>query len=288
MKKLLVTGILTIVTILFSNHETFAQKISAYECKWNATLPGRDEESFIDQMQFEEKSKFLFLFSNDEKNLYIDLITDDKSGIQKIMRYGLTTWFNPAGKHKKTLGIQFPAAPDENDMPTYRREKGGDRKEMMMAVLDRKNEEMVLIGFGGKDEQKVIDPRIDSSFHGKIEMKEGGKLQITLVVPLSKLDRTKENFNVPFSAGFETGYMDLNREGMTGGAGQGSGGGGDMHGGYAGGPPMGGGGPPSGSAGTGGQASGSGQRQQQPDISELASPSKLWISQVKLKDLESR
>jgi hypothetical protein len=284
MKKLILPAFIAIITILFINPGTFAQKISTYESKWKATLPGSDEESFIDKMQFEDKSKFLFLFSNDDKNLYIDLITDDKAAIQKIMRYGLTTWFNPAGKHKKTLGIQFPAAPDENDMPSYKREKGGDRKEMMMAMLDRKNQEMVLIGFGGKDEQKVIDPRIDSSFHGKIDMMEGGKIHVSLVVSLSKLDRAKENFNVPISAGFETGYMDLNREGMTGGVGQSSQGGGDSHGGYGGGPPMGGGGPPSGTGATGGQASGSGQRQQQPDIAELASPSKLWISQLKLAE----
>jgi hypothetical protein len=283
MKKSVIPGFIAIMTILFTNSGTFAQKIGSYESKWKAAISVNNEESLIDQMQFEEKSQFLFMFSNDENNLYIDLITDDKAAIQKIMRFGLTTWFNPEGKHKKGLGIQFPTAPDENGQPSYRGEKGGDRKEMMMAMLDRKNQEMVLLGFGGKGEQKVIDPRIDSSFHGKVEMMEGGKLHMSLALPLSKLNRSKETFNMPFSAGFETGYMDLNREGMTGGASQGSHGGGDSHGGYAGGPPMGGGGPPSGPGGTGSQASGSSQ-QKQPDIGELASPTKLWISQVKLAE----
>jgi hypothetical protein len=284
MKKSIIPGILTLATILLANSGIFAQKIGSYESKWHTVLSANDEEGLINQMQFETRSKFMFLISNDEKNLYIDLLTDDKAAIQKIMRYGLTTWINPEGKHKKTLGIQFPVAPGENGQPSYRRgDKGGDRKEMMMAMLDRKNQEMVLIGFEGKGNQKAIDPRIDSSFHGKVDMMEGGKLHVCLEIPLSKLNRSGENFNLPFSAGFETGYMDLNREGMTGGAGQGSGGGGDSHGGHTGGPPMGGGGPPPGMGGSGGQASGSSQ-QPQPDISELASPSKLWISQVKLAD----
>lgn len=283
MKKSIIPGILTMVTILCTNAGAFAQKIGTYECKWHVALSANDEESLINQMQFEEKSKFMFLFSNDDKNLYIDLLTDDKAAIQKIMRFGLTTWFNPGGKHKKGLGIQFPVAPDGNDQPSYKREKGGDRKEMMMAMLDRKNQEMILIGFGEKGEQKGIDPRIDSSFHGKVDMKEGGQLHISLVLPLTKLNRSKENFNLPLSAGFETGYLDLNQAGMTGGGGQGSHGGGDSHGGYMGGPPSGGGGPPQGGTGTGGQASGSSQ-QQQPDLGELASPSKLWISQVKLAE----
>jgi hypothetical protein len=281
MKKSIIPGILILATVFLANSGIFAQKIGSYESKWHTVLSANDEEGLINQMQFEARSKFMFLISNDEKNLYIGLVTDDKAAIQKIMRYGLTTWINPEGKHKKTLGIQFPVAPDEYSQPSYRNEKGGDRKEMMMAMLDRKNQEMVLIGFEGKGTQKAIDPRIDSSFHGKVDMMEGGKLRISLEIPLSKLNRSSENFNLPFSAGFETGYMDLNREGMTGGAGQGSGGGGDSHGGHTGGPPMGGGGPPPGMGGSGSQASGSTQ-QHQPDISEMASPSKLWISQVKL------
>lgn len=281
MKRSIVTGILALATVLLMNSGSNAQKIGLYECKWHDITLANDEESLINQMQYEEKSKMMYLFTNDEKNLYIDLVLSDKAAIQKIMRFGLTTWFNPAGKHKKGMGIQFPLAADGSGEPSFRRDKGGDRKDMMMAMMDRKNQNMVLLGFGGKGEQKDIDPRIDSSFHGKVVMMEGGKLHIALVLPLSKLGRDKETFNLPFSAGFETGYLDLNREGMTAGAGQGSGGGGESHGGHMGGPP--GGGPPSG-GGMGGQASGADQQQKQPDISEMASPSRLWIKQVKLAE----
>jgi hypothetical protein len=104
-----------------------------------------------------------------------------------------------------------------------------------------------------------------------VDMMEGGNMHVSLVLPLNKLGRTNENMNLPFSAGFETGYLDLNREGMTS-----IGGGGDSHGGGE----MHGGGPP---GGTGGQGMSTNQQQQkQPDISDLASPSKLWISKVKL------
>lgn len=276
MKKSIIPGILTLATILLTISGSNAQKVGVYECKWHTAAIANDEESLINQMQFEEKSKFLFLFTNDKKNLYIDLVLTDKAAIQKVMRFGLTTWFNPEGKHKKGMGIQFPVQAGEDNEPSFKREKGGDRKEMMMAMMARKNQEMVLVGFGGKGERKVIDPRIDSSFHGKVDMMEGGKMRVSMVLPLNKLGRSNETINMPFSAGFETGYLDLNREGMTAGGGQRSGGG-EMHGGG-----MPGGGPPGG--GTGNQGTSTNQQQQQPDISELASPSKLWISQVKLSE----
>lgn len=277
MKKSIISGILIFTAILLTISGTNAQKIGVYECKWHSAISAADEEGLVNQMQFEEKSQFLFLFTNDEKNLYIDLVLADKAAIQKVMRFGLTTWFNPEGKHKKGMGIQFPVTAEENSESSFKREKGGDRKEMMMAMMARKNQEMVLVGFGRKGERKVIDPRIDSSFHGKVDMMEGGKMHVSLVLPLNKLGRSNETINMPFSAGFETGYLDLNREGMTAGAGQRSGGG-EMHGGG-----MPGGGPPPG-AGPGGQSGSADRQQQQPNISELASPSKLWISQVKLAD----
>jgi hypothetical protein len=279
MKKLTIPGILTLAAILLGNPGINAQKIGIYECKWHKDLSAGNDESLINQMQFELKSNFLILFTNDEKNLYVDLVLSDRAAIQKVMRYGLTTWFNPEAKHKKTMGIQFPTAPDENGQPHYNREKGGDRKEMMMAMLDRKNQEMILVGFGAKGEQKVIDPRIDTVFHGKVTMMEGDKMHVSLVLPLNKLGRSYGTSTLPFSAGFETGYLDLNHEGMTAGAGQGSGGG-EMHGG--GGMPGGGGPPPGGGGGS--QASGASQQQQQPDLNELANPTKLWISQVKLAE----
>jgi len=280
MKKSIISGILTFFMVFLTISGINAQKIGVYQCKWHAVISADDEEGLINQMQFNEKSQFLFFISNDEENLYVDIIQADKAAVQKIMRFGLTTWFNPEGKHKKGIGIQFPVAAEENSEPSFKREKGGDRKEMMLAMMARKNQEMVLIGFGGKGEQKVIDPRIDSSFHGQVKMMEGGRIHVSLVLPLEKLGRGNiETLNYPFSVGFETGYLDLNREGMTAGAGQGQGGG-EMHGG---GGMYGGGGPPPG-GGTGTQVTGTNQQQQQqqPDISELASPSKLWISEVSL------
>jgi hypothetical protein len=277
MKKLILKGIINASLILLFITGAGAQKIGSYASLWHPGLPVEDEESLINMMQYHEKSQFLFLISNDEKNLYVDLMVAEKASIQKIMRFGLTTWFNPEGKHKKEMGIQFPVTMEGKDEQNFKKDRsGGDRKEMRMAMMASKNEEMELIGFGGKGEQKFIDPRSDSAFYGKVEMTQNGTLKISLVVPLAKiLQGNDEAAKTPISVGFESGYLDLTRQGMPQGGGQQSGG--DMHGGggYGGGMP--GGGPPQG-GGQGNQAGGG--QQKQPEISELASPSKLWISQV--------
>jgi uncharacterized membrane protein YgcG len=280
MKRFFIKGIISISVLLLITAGASAQKVSAYTCKWRPGLATDNEESLVNQMQFNEKSQFLFLISNDEKNLYVDLMVADRAALQKIMRYGLTTWFNTEAKTKKESGIEFPVSSEGMNEPAFMKDKGSNRKEMRTAMMAGKNEEMVLVGFSGNKDRKVIDPRVDTSFHGKVEMMEGGKLLVSLVVPLEKLDRGNvETAKSPVSVGFETGYMDLTRQGgMSSGGGQQSGGGGQHGGGgmYGGGMP--GGGPPP--AGGTANASGSADQQERPDISEMASPSKLWIKQV--------
>ncbi len=284
MKKIIIGFILALSSLLLVNTRIEAQKVAEYQCKWHEGRITGQEEDLVNLMQYDEKSRILFLIFNDDKNLYADVVLADKTVIQKIMRFGLTTWMNPEGKHKKTMGIRFPVSSDgQNDQPMMRG-KGTDRKEMQMAMMAAKNREMVLVGFGGGQKEQVIDPGQDSLFYGRVEMMEGGKLHISLALPLEELDRgNAETMLQSLSLGFETGYLDLTRQGgMQTGSGSQGGGGGQMHGGGmpGGGPPS--GGPPSG--GMPGSAAGSEDQQRQPqaDISELAKPSRLWINRVML------
>jgi hypothetical protein len=283
MRNNIIAVFLVFITSFTLTGKVTAQKLGSYEAKWNPGLALDDDESLINRMQYDEKSTFMFLVSNNEEQLFIDIVLSDQAAIQKVMRYGLTTWLNTEGKTKKGTGIVFPRSPEETGEPVFKKEKGGDRKAMMMAMMETKNREMELIGFEGKGISTIIDPRVDSLFDGKVEMKEGGKLHVSLVLPLSKIGRGKAtSLYSPISVGFETGYMDVTGQGPgAGGSTQGGGGmqggGGGMPGGGGG---MYGGGPPP-SAGSSGEQRGGGQ---QPDISKLASPSKLWIKELKLAE----
>ena len=268
---------------------SYSQKVDAYDCHWQAGQSPQDGEEFINKMFFDEKSKMLFYLSNDEKDLYITLIVADPAAIQKIMRYGLTTWFNPEGKHKKELGIEFPLAggmPAQQGAPQQRgaqqgqgKPGGGDRKDMMNGMLAGKNKELAMIGFNGKGERDTMNVADAPGIIARMEMIPEGKVQVSLIVPVSLIEAAPDA-DKQFSLGIETGYMDLNQTGMGQSAGSGQSSGDGHGGGMYGGPPPGSGGTQSGGATDKGQA---GQGQQgQVSISELAKPNKLWISQVKL------
>lgn len=281
--------IFLLVSLVFSgviSGEINAQKVAVYQSKWNPGMEVVDAESLINRMQYDEKSKIMFLVTNNEEILYIDFMSADQAVIQKVMRFGLTTWVNPDGKTKKMLGIEFPRSPEETGEPLFRKEKGGDRKAMMMAMMESKNKEMELIGFEGKGTRTIIDPRVDPLFEGNIQMKEGGKIHVRLEIPMNKIGRGREKANFsPVSLGFETGYMDVTGQGTAGGGSPQGGGGYHGGGGMPPGGGMPGGGPPPG-GGQAGDSQGGGPHQQQPDISKLASPSRLWIKELQLSEKE--
>jgi len=279
MKNIFLTGLIIVST--FSMAEPlYAQKKGTYQSKWHANVSREHEEALINQMQLDEKSQFLYMISNDDQRLYIDVVVADKPALQKIMRYGLTTWFNPDAKHKKAFGIEFPVTSEGQSQPNFSRDKNADRQEMRKAMMAAKNKEMALIGFSEKSERRIIDPQNNKEFNGKVEMLEGGRLYVSISLPLEKLQRSDiASFVNPISIGFETGYMDVTGSGMSSGGGQQGGGmpggGGGMYGGGG----MPGGGPPPG-GGTG--SAGGSEQQERPDIGQLASPSKMWIKQVVL------
>jgi len=58
--------------------------------------------------------KFAVGFKNDDKFLYVSLITDDQMKIMQMLRNGFITWFTPDGKSDKTFGVKFPMS--NNDL----------------------------------------------------------------------------------------------------------------------------------------------------------------------------
>ncbi|MBP6872036.1 MAG: hypothetical protein KBC43_08515 [Bacteroidales bacterium] len=251
-----------------------AQKVAYYESKWYPGVVKDNEADLLNLMQYNEKSGMLFLVSNDDSRLYITLVATDKAAIQKIMRFGLTTWIDPEAKGKKRYAIEFPVSSVK--LPAPAADPGrGDRKEARMAMMAAKNGLMILQGFAEKNESLEIDPRMDENFNGRFEMMEGGKLSVSLILALDRMGLSIAGAaDHPVSIAFETGYMDVTGA-MPAGGGQPGGGG--MHGGgmYGGGMP--GGGPP---PGAGGQAGS--DTQDRPDIGQLASPTRLRIKTVKL------
>ncbi|MEO5996522.1 MAG: hypothetical protein ABIN89_07330 [Chitinophagaceae bacterium] len=81
-----------------------------------------------------------YSITNDRENVYIDLLCKDEATEQKILRMGMTVYFDPAGGDSKNIGINFPGkspAYPKSDDTKERTADGGNvnkrsRKEEML------------------------------------------------------------------------------------------------------------------------------------------------------------
>ena len=275
MKRKAFKGMSLFIVMLALSSGTLGQKPGYYQSKKHTSLTPDDGAAYLNLMQYDDKSKFMYLISNDDSNLYVDVIITDRSSIQKTMMYGLTTWIDPAGKKKKALGIEFPLSGGNREQGSHYNRGGNksngdkDRKAMMAMALQEKNRSMVLTGFTGKKSEEEVNPSDNKEIWGKVEIPEEGRLRVIMKISLAKLGLdSKTALNTPFSLGFETGYMDLNRSGMATGSNM-QGGGDHYHEGHP------GGGPPGGMDQSGGPP-------QQANLNQLASPSRVWIKKILL------
>jgi hypothetical protein len=62
-------------------------------------------------------NNFSLGFKNDDKFLYIALMTEDRSKIFQMFRAGFIVWLEPESGDYKTFGIKYPLPGDQGDMP---------------------------------------------------------------------------------------------------------------------------------------------------------------------------
>ncbi len=65
-------------------------------------------EEWQGALSYIEDEELFVGFMNDQANLYVCLKAGDERSPARLMRQGLTVWFDPAGGNKKALGIKYP------------------------------------------------------------------------------------------------------------------------------------------------------------------------------------
>ncbi len=248
--------------------------------KWKHSeiiVDGIDTE-WQQDMSYFEKEKVAIGMKNDGDNFYLAIKTIDLETQQKMVRGGMTVWFDPKGGDKKTFGIHFPlgnsAAGGAPIAPTHVRgsREAVDPTNDYSAVEDRLKkmlQNLEIIGPGPVDKEQIP---VSSSFLSrgiKVSIRDTmGTVFYELVVPL-KITKQK-----PLAIGADTGrtigvgvITDDMRRSMTAAAPDE----GAPNGGY-GKPGMGGGG-----SGMGGRRGGGGGGGRSRQNAETATPLELWM-----------
>jgi uncharacterized membrane protein YgcG len=212
---------------------------------------------------YDSKSKIRYQVSSNEKYLFLTFNTSNNASIMKIVRTGLTIYFDSNGKKKKDSYVQYPVAklakmekgkikPDHQKRPQKMNLKN------MISGVPRE-----AIYFANETAQTINLSTDTSEFEARL-IEENGALTYTIRIPFSKIEGTNYNSRNDLAIGVESGEFEMPSQRPTQSSG-GQGGPGGKGGGGGGG--QGGGGRPGGSGG----GPGGGQS------SEMTTPIKFWF-----------
>ena len=131
-----------------------------YQCGWQNTpvsADGNPSEWRIPLRFYDSDTKLNYTLSNDDEKIYLCVRIVDELSQAKVIKNGLTIWFDTLAKKNKQCGILYPV-PDRNAEETSQGDggsrHGGGRKKDGSAELDaiknrflRQANQMQLVGF---------------------------------------------------------------------------------------------------------------------------------------------
>lgn len=138
---------------------------------------------------------------NDEKYLYVSIITENPMVRAQIMRQGLTVWLDPKGGKNKTFGIQYPLGRQENEQEAERMDPQDvmdeAAREKMMEKFRAALSELEVLGPGEKVMEKLP---VEKARGIDVEVRDAaGTFVYELKVPLAASDDN------PYAVGVEAG-----------------------------------------------------------------------------------
>jgi len=245
MKKIVI-ALLTILlpgTFMAAPHKKLVVKSLKQSGKF--VVDGKTTDWKANTLQYDKKTGFAYAFSNDSHTLFVRLKMLDINVQRKALITSLTLWFDPNGKGKHLLGIEYPlkrkhaqrTRTGQRSSVQYGHPRQASRHHLTTEEIGRLNaryrsEQPKLEGFdkagiknafAGTGGIRVL-LQMDTLGHAIYEA--GIPLKMLFTNPVDYLSKGK-----PFSVVFETGYLQIEMSHMQGGGGMGGGGRG-MEGGY--------------------------------------------------------
>lgn len=288
-------SLMLLAMLLFSSFPGIGQNKSMYYTDEVKNIP--DSNFYTFYKNYDAKNKLFYIVANDEENIYVKLKVPEKAEQRKILMFGLTVWIDTKAKKKETIGVEFPLS-GAQDQEAMRGEMGGqmtgqgDRKKpdgnaMLQKRIDEAYE-LLLIGFEGTGETRIVPNHEEGSVNGKMFFDSNGFLDYTLTIPINSITAVNplKDGNL-FSIGIVSGALETSGLGGPGSGGPGGGGPG------GGGPPGGGGGgggggmrPGGGSSGGGGMPGGDTEKEKRfSEMQDMITPIKLWVKKIELANV---
>jgi hypothetical protein len=126
------------------------QEINSHWSKGNIKIDG-SQEDWGNTINFLKDENIGMGVQNDSNNVYICLVTSNRSYIMRALRNGLTIWIDPQNENR-TYGIKYPIGMSNDMMSNYHDNQNGSYQDMgsMMKKYESSMTEFELVNKDGE------------------------------------------------------------------------------------------------------------------------------------------
>jgi len=193
----------------------FSAGINAQKSKMNLSIWHKGDRAELSDYKQIKRTGLFYTLSNDDDNLYLDIIIEDRNDQNTILNSGLILWINMEEKAVRKMGIRYPMGVRNQGSRNKNFQTEGDitQKDKAGNPLSMANT-IEIIGFIGERERHFSSDNA-VNFRGWIKFDEAGKLHYRMVMPIARLpvrNSREGNGAMPFSLGIEYGFPSDNKQ----------------------------------------------------------------------------
>jgi hypothetical protein len=191
-----------------------------------ASLPSLSSTYLMDdepslKYRYDIENNLAYKVSHDDDYLYLDLKTDDKASIIKILRQGLFIYMDPNGKKSKEIYFNYPLT-QKHEPGSMRKPMGGQSNSRddvdVNNLLDRLSIEAIYSKYGLAEKMPVYI--VDSGFKVEIIAVNKSVMEYKLRIPFRELKAGGLKNISELSIGIMTGKIDMPSSGDRSGGGE--------------------------------------------------------------------
>lgn len=169
------------------------------------------------QSSYDKVSNVRYQAHHDDKNVYLKINTTDNVSILKILRTGLTVYFDSNGKKKKKVSLQYPLPFESDEQSDFRRQMRNDeRQQMELSKMLRKIPKEAV--FSSHDVKEFIHFGVSkTNIMAELSSPDNEELNYEIIIPISRVSDEGFENTKKLSIGIESGAFEPPAGAMRGG-----------------------------------------------------------------------
>ncbi len=169
---------------------------------------------------YDSKSQIRYRVSNDEENLHLNIKTNHEPTIAKILRAGMTVYFDPSGRKKKSIYVNYPmGSPQGSEQLNQNGPRG--KKPDLKTLINSTSTGVQFVKNEKKRNFTTLNPQANMQL--RIKANASKELEYDLIIPFTEISTNGRAGLLDLSIGIVTGSFDMEQRPPMGDEGQGGG-----------------------------------------------------------------